>query len=114
MLNQSLDNLVESSGVGYLSQRMNITPDPAYILVIISGCNALLPPSPTPVMKLGADGIYNEHIGLPYDTKAKMRGNVVNKKARYNLCFSDFDQNPYTQKERVELSTLPYTSIIRN
>ena len=35
-----------------------------------------------------------EMKNLDWDKKAKMRGRVVNKKARYNLCFSNFDQEP--------------------
>ena len=36
----------------------------------------------------------NELLNLEWDKKAFMKGRVVNKKARYNLCFSDFDQDP--------------------
>jgi len=38
--------------------------------------------------------IFNELSELDWDKKAIMRGKVVNKKARYNLCFSDFTQEP--------------------
>lgn len=38
------------------------------------------------------DIIFKKLKKLPYDTKAKMRGKVVNKIARYNSCFSDFTQ----------------------
>ena len=31
---------------------------------------------------------------LSWDKKVKMRGKVVNKHARYNLCFADFAQEP--------------------
>lgn len=41
-----------------------------------------------------AESLLKEQIGLDYDTKAKMRGKVVNKRARYNLCFCDFSQQP--------------------
>lgn len=37
--------------------------------------------------------LYNEQLSLKKDTKALMRGRVVNKKARYNLCFADEPQN---------------------
>ena len=40
-----------------------------------------------------AESLLKEQIGLDYDTKAKMRGKVVNKRARYNLCFCDFHSN---------------------
>lgn len=35
-----------------------------------------------------------EQLGLLYDKKAHMYGRVVNKKARYNLCFGDISQEP--------------------
>lgn len=40
------------------------------------------------------DQLEKELKDLQWDTKAKMRGKVVNKHARYNLCFSHFDQEP--------------------
>jgi hypothetical protein len=41
-----------------------------------------------------ADQLYNEQKKLKYDTKALMRGRVVNKLARHNLCFSNKSQEP--------------------
>lgn len=38
--------------------------------------------------------VYQEQLAFPRDTKALMYGRVVNKRARHNLCFSDFDQEP--------------------
>jgi len=35
----------------------------------------------------GAEALFKEQSAIPKDTKAKMRGRVVNKRARYNLCF---------------------------
>jgi len=39
------------------------------------------------------NSMYNELNSLNWDTKAFIRGKVVNKKARYNLCFADEDQS---------------------
>lgn len=39
-----------------------------------------------------ASELYKEQLQFPRDTKALMYGRVVNKRARHNLCFSDFDQ----------------------
>lgn len=39
------------------------------------------------------EGICAEHDALVPDKKAKMRGKVVNKHARWNLCFDDHDQS---------------------
>ena len=41
-----------------------------------------------------ADQILEELKNLTFDKKAKMRGRVVNKTARWNLCLSDFAQEP--------------------
>jgi len=41
-----------------------------------------------------ADQMLEEQLELEWDTKAKMKGRVVNKHARHNLCYSDFEQNP--------------------
>jgi hypothetical protein len=40
------------------------------------------------------DDLYNEQDILKKDTKAKMYGRVCNKKARHNLCFSNYSQEP--------------------
>lgn len=57
----------------------------AYILFARKGINAILG-------KDGADKLYHEQAVLEKDTKAFMYGRVVNKKARHNLCFSDYTQ----------------------
>ena len=61
--------------------------DEAYILIIRQGVNYLL-------NNKNADDLKNELINLKWDTKAYMYGQVRNKKARYNLCFSNYDQKP--------------------
>lgn len=38
--------------------------------------------------------LFNEQKCLDVDKKALMRGRVVNKRARYNLCFADHSQEP--------------------
>lgn len=49
------------------------------------------------------DELFNQLTHLEWDTKAFMYGRVVNKHARHNLCFADFDQEPdyETKKGRV-------------
>jgi hypothetical protein len=59
----------------------------AGIVVVRNGLNMLLND-----MEHGADLFFNEQDKLKKDSKALMRGRVVNKHARYNLCFSDFSQ----------------------
>ena len=40
------------------------------------------------------EGLMPENDAFEHDTKALMRGKVVNKHARHNLCFADEDQEP--------------------
>ena len=44
--------------------------------------------------KIIADAIYEEEAKLQWDKKAKMYGRVVDKHARWNLCFGDEAQEP--------------------
>lgn len=66
----------------------DITAEDAYVLIIRDGVNFILKQK----TKFTADDMFEEHKKLNPDTKALMRGRVVNKRARYNLCFSDFSQ----------------------
>jgi len=59
--------------------------DPAWVLIARDGLSAL---------GCDKDALMQEHAALPADRKAFMRGRVVNKHARYNLCYADFDQEP--------------------
>lgn len=40
------------------------------------------------------DALFNELVNLNWDVRAFMYGRVVNKHARYNLCFGDVEQEP--------------------
>ncbi len=42
--------------------------------------------------------LYEEQMGLEYDSKAYMYGRVVNKHARHNLCFAEYSQEPDYEK----------------
>ena len=46
------------------------------------------------MIQSSADALYREQRALPVDKKAKMRGRVVNKHARWNLCFGEASQEP--------------------
>lgn len=54
----------------------------AELLIIINGVERFV----------NTDTLFEEQKVLEKDTQAYMYGRVVNKKARYNLCFSDFSQ----------------------
>lgn len=60
--------------------------DPAAVLICRSGLNFLI--------ENGADLLWEELINLNWDQQALMYGRVVHKKARWNLCFGDKDQEP--------------------
>ncbi len=70
----------------------------AKVLVIKGGVDALLRKSYTKKKKAGIEvpdapytqiDMFNEQVALAYDKKAFMYGRVVNKHARWNLCFDD-------------------------
>jgi hypothetical protein len=51
------------------------------------------------------------------DKKAFMYGRVVNKKARYNLCFGNENQEPDYENKKgriIKFDSVPYLNIIRN
>jgi len=76
-----LTDLAAVAGVGGLA------PEPAWVLVVRGGAGAFGP---------GAGELRAEQDGLraQRDKKAMMRGRVVNKKARHNLCFAPAAQEP--------------------
>lgn len=82
--------------------------EPASILVVKNGAKALTHST--------ADALFEEQLALEWDTKAFMYGRVVNKKARYNLCYGDVEQSPnYEEKQGrvVPWSEIPLTRQIR-
>ena len=61
--------------------------------------------------------LYNEQALLEKDKKAFMRGRVVNKLARHNLCFADEGHSADYEKgigTVIPFSSLPYTNQLRN
>jgi alkylated DNA repair dioxygenase AlkB len=76
----------------------------AAILVVRNGVNALLG-------KRGADKMLKEQKKLEWDTTAKMRGKVVNKHARRNVCYADFSQEADIEEGKgtiYDFADLPY------
>lgn len=89
---------------------LNYQPDldPAAILVIRNGLD---------MMGIDHELLFREQDALEKDKKAFMYGRVVNKIARHNLCFADFDQQPNYEERRgtiVNFSHLPLTSCVRD
>lgn len=58
--------------------------DEAQVLIIRQGLQKILGVDST-------KSLMQEHDKLDMDKKARMRGKVVNKNARWNLCFAEFD-----------------------
>jgi hypothetical protein len=68
---------------------------PAYVLVVSQAIQKLLAThSPNQNPFYNYDGMFEELVGLPVDKKAFMYGRVVNKHARWNLCFSNQSSEP--------------------
>lgn len=64
-----------------------------------------------------ADDLFEEQNALPVDTKAWMHGRVVNKVARYNLCFGEEAQEPCYEEKRgriVAFDAVPLTRRLRS
>ncbi len=84
----------------------------AAILVVRRGVNVLLSSA-----KATADEAYKEQIALEYDKKARMYGRVVNKHARWNLCFDEQGQEPDYEAGKgriVAYKDVPLTAHVRN
>jgi len=80
----------------------------ASVLVIRNGLSS--------IFGITHDDFLKEQLSLSYDSKAFMYGRVCNKKARWNLCFGDFDQDPNYQEEKgrvINFTHLPYLDYIR-
>ncbi len=92
-----------------LHKIINIT-DEAYLLIVRNGVDAILGENKK-------DDLYLEQDKLEKDSKAYMYGRVVNKKARHNLCFSDYKQQADYENKKgtvVNFKDVKYTNIIRN
>lgn len=99
----SLINLNEALPVG------RPPVEPAFILVVRGGVQYIM-------QNDDISSVVVEHDNLPMDKKALMRGKVVNKIARWNLCFSEEDQEPNYEEGRgriISYQHIPLTNIIR-
>lgn len=79
----------------------------AYLLYVPAGVNCIG----------SADVLLQEQVQLQYDTQAFMYGRVVNKHARYNLCFAPEGQEPDYENGKgrvVSFDDVPYLKQLRN
>jgi hypothetical protein len=83
----------------------------ACVLVLRNGVNAILR------YKLSSEAeLFREQAGLEVDKKAFMYGRVVNKNARWNLCFDDVGHEPDYEAGKgriVPYSEIPLTNFLR-
>jgi alkylated DNA repair dioxygenase AlkB len=114
----SLDDLKlierQFSDSGYVTELIMLGPSSgvqgvgldAGILIVRNGVSKYCNP----------DSFYREQAALDVDKKAMMRGRVVNKHARYNLCFDDQSQEPDYEAGKgrvVPFSEVPCTMALR-
>jgi len=63
------------------------------------------------------NNLYQELLNINYDKKAFMRGRVVNKIARYNVCFADISQSPDYEAKKgtiVNFADIPLLQELRS
>lgn len=102
------DSFIEKTELINLST-INDAP-PAFILIIRNGVDCLLHPHK-------ADDLFKEQLSLEWDKKAKMRGKVVNKRARYNVCYAEHAQEPSYEEGKgriVAFKGVPILNVLRN
>jgi hypothetical protein len=94
----------------YLDDATLETED-AYLLVIRKGVQYVLKADTSAPLVAENDGLKDK-----FDKKALMKGKVQNKKARWNLCFADFDQEPDYESGKgtvIAWEHIPLMSMIR-
>ena len=91
---------------------LNEKTESAFLLVIPNGLNLILNE-----INADSDSFYSEQINLEFDSKALMKGKVCDKAARYNLCFSNFQQDPDYENGKGTIyawDVLPILNYVRN
>lgn len=92
-----------------LTKYVDGVDEDAYLLIIKKGVEYILE-------KKHKLALFNEQNKLDWDKKAFMYGRVVNKKARYNLCYNDEAQHHDYQNKKgtiVAYKDIPLTNEIR-
>lgn len=88
---------------GYLDN-VGVVAEDAYVLIIRSGVGAIC----------NADALWTELSVLQWDSQALMRGRVVHKHARHNLCFADESQEPDYPAGRGRIVALDSVPTLQN
>lgn len=104
---EDLVKIQESLGGKIINLHDKILPE-AYVLVIPNGLEKLV---------IRKEDLHEELKSLEWDTKAYMYGRVVNKKARYNLCFANDSQEPDYKNGKgriISFSDTPNLKIVKS
>jgi hypothetical protein len=86
-------------------------PEEAYVLVVRDGVNQIL----TNCSDFTQSKLFEEHMILELDKQAWMRGRVVNKHARWNLCFDTVGREPDYENKKgriVSYDDIPVTKML--
>ncbi len=86
-------------------------PQEAYILIIRDGVNKIL----QNCSDYNQENMFEEQIKLEMDKQAWMRGRVVNKHARWNLCFDEESRQPDYENKKgriVGYNEIPVTKML--
>lgn len=89
----------------------NEMPEDAYVLIVKDGVNRIL----RSCSDFGLYDMFDEHLELDHDKKAWMKGKVVNKHARWNLCFDEVPQAPNYEEKKgriVSYDEIPVTKML--
>ena len=94
----------------YLPDNIEKEPYKSWVLIVRDGVSVL-------IRKHNTTELYYEQDFLSVDKKAKMRGKVVNKHARWNLCYGEHSQEPDYELGKgriVGFSEVPILDELRN
>jgi hypothetical protein len=113
---ESLNNpckceLINLTDVHILDEKYtdDVREQKAYILIIRNGASAFWGQNGKHI----GDALWKEQVKLKWDTKAFMRGRVVNKKARYNLCYDDNNQDPDYENKKGTIISYDKTPLLK-
>ena len=94
-------------------ENRDVRPEDAYVLIIRDGVNKIL----QNCSDLTHENMLEEHISLNVDKHAWMRGRVVKKHARWNLCFDNESREPDYENKKgriIGYDLIPVTKMLLN
>lgn len=112
---ESIGNKTELFDLGLLSDIDDYILAEAYVLVIRNGINAIYEDLKLDTEKYNSNALFNEQASLDIDKKTLLYGRIVNKHARWNLCFDEKAQEPDYQNSKgriISFENIPLTNTI--